>query len=318
MGEYQEFVLIKNRILIVAGPTASGKSGLALDLALRYNGVVINADSMQVYKDTPIIAACPSAADKAKVPHKLYEIYDAEINGTVVDWLEKAAEEIRSAWSAGRLPIVVGGTGLYLDNLINGTTPIPEANEEVRGRVRRLLAEKGVQFVHAKLAEVDAASAERLSPNDTTRVSRAYEVYVQTSIPISEWHKKPMLKKLPEAEFTVIRISPSAAELDERCYRRFEVMIDAGAVKEVRRLSERNLPLNLPAMKALGVPELLKFIKGESSLEEAAAEGKLHTRQYAKRQRTWFNNKLKADIVLEHCYEGNIEEIASLLKFAKF
>lgn len=299
----------KNRVIIVAGPTASGKSGLALDIALQYNGVVINADSMQVYQDTPIISACPSAEDKAKVPHLLYEIYDASVNGTVVDWLNMAMEAICKTWAEGKLPVVVGGTGLYIDNLINGTTPIPEFDAEVRTKVRALVEEIGVPALHQKLSEVDAVSAARLSPNDTTRVSRAYEVYQQTGIPLSVWHQKPMIKKLPEAEFVVVCILPKAEELDERCYQRFDMMIENGAVEEVRQLAAKNLPSNLPAMKALGVPELLAFVRGECSLEQAIENGKLHTRQYAKRQRTWFNNKLKADVTLQHCYSGEFYKI---------
>lgn len=190
-----------HQVIIVAGPTASGKSALALDLAIALGGVVINADSMQVYKDTPLIAACPSAEEKALVPHKLYEIYGSEVNGTVVEWLDRAVAEIRDVWANGKIPVVVGGTGLYLDNLINGTTPVPEVKPEIRTKVRKLISEIGVNVLHQKLSEVDIASAEKLSTNDTTRVSRAYEVFLQTGIPLSEWHKKPMIKKLPEANF---------------------------------------------------------------------------------------------------------------------
>lgn len=305
--------MTNNQVIIVAGPTASGKSGLALDIALQYNGVVINADSMQVYQDTPIISACPSAEDKAKVPHLLYEIYDAAVNGTVVDWLDKAVMGIHQTWAEGKLPVVVGGTGLYIDNLINGTTPIPEFDAEVRTKVRALVEEIGVPALHQKLSEVDEITAARLSANDSTRVIRAYEVYQQTGIPLSVWYQKPMIKKLPEAEFVVICISPKAEELDERCYQRFETMVKNGAVEEVRQLVAKNLPSNLPAMKALGVPELLAFVRGECSLEKAIENGKLHTRQYAKRQRTWFNNKLKADVTLPHCYIGGFDEIQNQL-----
>lgn len=295
---------MNKNVVIVAGPTASGKSSLAIDVALNCNGVVVNADSMQIYKDTPILAACPSVEDKAKVEHRLYEIYDAKVNGTVVDWLNLAEAEIRKIWAEDKLPVVVGGTGLYLDNLINGTTPIPEADENIRKKVRNLCSEIGVNELHKKLAEVDPKSAQRLSPNDTTRVTRAYEVYLQTGMPLSVWHEKPMIKKLPDARFLVVKICPEAKELDERCYLRFDNMLQQGALAEVVKLAEKNLPENLPAMKALGVPELMKFVRGECSLEEAVNLGKLHTRQYAKRQRTWFAHKLNADICLQECYKG--------------
>lgn len=200
--------VLKHPVVVIAGPTASGKSGLALDLAEALNGVVINADSMQIYQDTPIISAVPSAADKARVPHRLYEIFPADVNGSVVDWLNLAAAEIRSAWLAQKLPVVAGGTGLYLDNLINGTTPIPETSAAVRQEAAALLREYGVQALHEKLREYDPATAERLSPNDTTRVRRAFEVWRDTGVPLSVWHRKPMVKKLPEASFVVIKSFP--------------------------------------------------------------------------------------------------------------
>lgn len=267
----------EHKIIVIAGPTASGKSGLALDLALALNGEVINADSMQVYKNMPVITACPSAEDKAKVLHHLYEIYEPSVNGTVVDWLNRAEVKIREVWEKGRLPIVVGGTGLYLDNLINGTTPIPECAAEVRSEVRRLAAEKGIGAVYEVLAKVDIAAAERLNPNDTSRVTRAYEVWKQTGITITEWHRRPMVKKLSEAVFNIIKLCPPAEELDSRCYLRFDRMMSAGALEEVRRLTELKLPGNLPAMKALGVPELAAYLNGQCSLEAAVAAGKLHT-----------------------------------------
>lgn len=305
---------VKNSVVIIAGPTASGKSNLAMDLALALDGVVINADSMQIYKDIPIIAACPTDEDKAKISHKLYEIYDASINGTVVDWLNMAVEEIKNAWKNNKIPVVVGGTGLYLDNLINGTTPIPEVDEKIRKKVRQMVSEIGVVALHEKLSEIDTPTAQRLSVNDTTRVTRAYEVYLQTGIPLSEWYKKPMIKKIPEAKFVVVKICPPVSELDERCYLRFDKMIDAGAVEEVRKLAKRKLAEDLPAMKALGVPELLRFINGEDTFDEAVTAGKLHTRQYAKRQRTWFKGKLKGDVHLDACYTGQKKIINDVKK----
>lgn len=295
-------------VVIVAGPTASGKSGLALDLAQALNGVVINGDSMQIYQDTPIISAVPSLKDKAKAVHCLYEIFPAEVHSSVVDWLDLAVEEIRNCWKKGKLPIVVGGTGLYLDNLINGTTPIPETSEMVRRDTVLLLNQEGTPGLHEKLQEFDAETASRLSPNDTTRVRRAYEVWKETGITLSEWHRKPMLRKLPEAEFIVLKIIPEKEELNQRCAQRWEQMIGNGALQEVAALAERHLDENLPAMKALGIPELLACVRGECSVEEASQQAKLHTRQYAKRQLTWFRNKLTADIELNSCYSGGESE----------
>jgi len=300
-------------VAVIAGPTASGKSGLALDLAEAFNGVVINADSMQVYQDMPILSAVPSMSDKLRVPHKLYEIYSAKVRGSVVDWLEMAAKEIRKAWRVGQLPVVVGGTGLYIDNLINGTTPVPETSEQTRRTVEKMLQECGVQELHGRLSVYDPETASRLSPNDTTRVRRAYEVWLETGVPLSVWHKKPMIKKLPEARFTVIKIIPPRQELDERCSRRWDRMVAAGALKEAAGLKARKLDGSLPAMKAIGVQELSAYLDGKCSLEEASALAKLHTRQYAKRQMTWFRHKLAADIVLDACYQGEKAEKENII-----
>lgn len=305
----------KNKIVVVAGPTASGKSALAIDISLAVNGIVINADSMQVYKDMPIISAVPSAEDKAKVEHRLYEIYDPSYHGNVVDWLKKAVAEIKDIWKKGKTPVVVGGTGFYLENLIKGTTPIPETPEKIRKNVERLFEKKGKEFVFQKLQEVDCQTAQKLSSNDVSRIKRAYEVYLHTNTPISEWHKKPLVKYLPDVKFFVVKICPSVEELDELCYARFDKMMNEGALDEVQRLYERGLDLNLPAMKALGVPELVGYLTGHLSLRLASQNAKLHTRQYAKRQRTWFKNRLKADFEIKECYKGHMsEELSDMLK----
>ena len=286
----------KNSVVVVAGPTASGKSALALDLAQRLGGEIVNADSMQVYAGLSIISAAPGAEERWQIPHHLYEIYPPAQNGTVVDWLRLAAGAIRDVWRRGRLPIAVGGTGMYIDNLINGTTPIPEPDPEIRREVAAMAD------VWNWLCEHDAAAAAMLNPADSTRVRRAAEIFLQTGKSVAEWYREPMVKHLPEAEFRVIKIIPPAAELDQRCYLRFDRMMAAGALEEVRWLAAQNLPPNLPAMKMLGVPELLGFLRGENSLEEAVALAKLHTRQYAKRQRTWFRNKLPAELEMTGCF----------------
>ena len=287
----------KNTVVVIAGPTASGKSGLALDLALRYNGEIVNADSMQVYAGTPIISAAPSEAEKKLVPHHLYEIYPPQKNGTVVDWLKLAVERIREIWQRGNLPIVVGGTGMYIDNLINGTTPSPEPTPEVRKQISEM------KNVYAWLLENDKEAAAMLNANDTTRVKRAAEIFLQTGQSIADWYQKPMVKHLSEASFKVIKIIPPTKELDERCYLRFDKMMDTGALDEVIKLDALHLPANLPAMKMLGVPELLAYLHEEISLEQAVSLAKLHTRQYAKRQRTWFRNKLEAEWEISSCFE---------------
>ena len=291
----------------------SAKSQLAIDLALALNGVILNADSMQIYQGTPILSAVPNIQDKQKVEHRLYELFPNNFNSSVIDWLNKIVPEIRSVWQENKVPIVVGGTGLYLDNLINGTTPIPETSKNAHQETMNLLSEIGVQKLHEKLKEVDAATADRLSENDTTRVRRAYEVWLDTKIPLSVWHKKAMIKKIPEAHFYVIKIVPDKKELDERCYLRFDKMLDQGALEEVKQLAPADLDRKLPAMKALGVPELLAYVDNKISLDEAVNLAKLHTRQYAKRQLTWFRHKLKANFEITKCYQTDKNLIKNII-----
>ena len=304
---------MRDLVIVIAGPTASGKSQLAIDLALAFDGAVVNADSMQVYKNTPIISACPSAEDKKIVPHLLYEMWDASFNGSVVDWMNEVVPCIQKLWQNNKVPVVVGGTGMYLDNLINGVTPIPETKEDVKRKVAQMLAKDGVQKCHEILALVDAKTAERLSPNDTTRVRRALEVFYDTGKPLSYWHSLPMKKLLPNAVFYVISILPDKAELDERCFLRFDKMVAQGAAKEAKKLERLQLSSKLPAMRALGVPELLSYVRGEVSLSESIESAKLHTRQYAKRQRTWFKNKLNANFVVPCCYASQKEILENII-----
>ncbi len=305
----------ENRVIIIAGPTASGKSNMAIDIALALNGVVINADSMQIYKDMPIITAAPTKEDKAKVTHKLFEIFDPSFRGNVVDWLSLATQEIRAAWDQGKTPVVVGGTGLYIENLINGTTPIPETPDDIRQSVQNLIDEGKAAFIYEELQKIDPKTAQRLNRNDISRIKRAYEVYLHTKKPLSLWHKMPLINLLPQAKYFVIKICPDIAELDRRAFMRFDKMIEMGASEEVKRLYKRKLSLSLPAMKALGVPELVAYFKGETTFYEAVQNAKLHTKQYAKRQRTWFKNRLQADYIYTKCYQGDFEkEVLALLR----
>jgi len=305
----------KNRVIIIAGPTASGKSRLAIDIALAVDGVVINADSMQVYKDMPIISAAPTAEDKAKVEHRLYEIFDPSFRGNVVDWLKLAVQEIRNAWKEGKVPVVVGGTGFYLENLIKGSTPIPATPDEIRNKVQKMMDDEGIEFVYEKLKEVDPKSAQKVNKNDASRIKRAYEVFLHTGKMMSLWQREPLIQNLPEAQFFVIKICPSVEEIDRLAYERFDKMVDKGVIDEVQKLYKRKLSLNLPAMKALGVPELMTYFKKKKNIYLAVQDAKLHTRQYAKRQRTWFKNRLQADFVLPKCYKGHFpQEVLELLK----
>ncbi len=291
-----------SKIIVIAGPTASGKSGLALTLAEETNGIVINADSMQVYKDIPILAATPTTADISRAPHKLYGIYDAVYRGNVVEWLNLCQTEINLAKENNKTPIIVGGTGMYIEALTKGVTPIPETPEDIRQQVTTILATEGLSNLHKKLAEIDPETAARLSENDTTRIRRAWEIWLHTGKNLSYWHSVPLISKFAPKDFVTIYINPPREALDMRGRIRFDIMMKNGALDEAQTLIKRNLPDSLPAMKALGVQELKAYFNGECLLNEAIENAKLHTRQYAKRQTTWFNNRFDADFRFKACY----------------
>ena len=298
-------------VLIIAGPTASGKSRLAIDAAQTLNGVILNCDAMQIYKDIPIIAATPNAEEKASAEHRLFELYDVKKRGNVVEWLDLCVAEIRALWHEQKLPIVVGGTGMYIDALINGVTPIPEVPQDMRRKIARM----SLSEMYAFLQKNDSLIAEKLHPNDKTRLSRAVEVISYTGIKLSEWYRKPMLKKLSEAEFKVVKILPEIDEIEQRCRKRLNEMVTNGVLEEIATLLKRNIDESLPAMKALGVPELSMAVKGKMPLNTALELAKLHTRQYAKRQRTWLKNKLTADIEFTEPYIGQPDWIAKIEQF---
>lgn len=297
----------KNPVLIIAGPTASGKSALAIAVARAFGGVILNCDSMQIYKDIPIIAATPSAEEKQQAEHRLFELYDVEKRGNVVEWLDLCAAEIKKLWAQNRLPVVVGGTGMYIDALLHGITPIPEVKPEVRQNLRERLQNDGLTRLYIELKAKDAEIAAKLSPNDKTRIVRALEIIETTGKKVSEWYKVPLIQRLPEANFTVVKIVPEIDVIEQRCRARLDIMVEAGALDEIAGLIKRGVDATLPAMKALGVPELSLAVKGEILLSDALELAKLHTRQYAKRQRTWLRNKLQADIVFDEVYSGQPE-----------
>ena len=278
-------------VLVIGGPTASGKSGLALAAALKYNGVVINADAMQVYQNIPIITAVPTVEDRQKVQHVLYEIYPPSEKGNVADWLTKATASVRQAWNDKKLPIVVGGTGFYIESLIKGCSPIPDTKEEIKLQVAETMQKKGLAATYEYLSEIDSFGAEMVKSNDTTRIRRALEIKLDTGKSIAEWFKQPLIKLLPEADFQMIKLLPELKTLEEKCSQRFDLMMEHGALKEVENLLNLKLDKNLPAMKAIGVPELSDYLDGKTNLNEAITLAKLHTRQYAKRQLTWFRNR---------------------------
>jgi tRNA dimethylallyltransferase len=278
--------------VLIAGPTASGKSALALRLAERHGGTVINADSMQVYRDLRIITARPSPEDEARAPHRLYGHIDAAENYSVGRWCQDVRAALDEVRAAGRLPILTGGTGLYFKALTQGLSAVPPTPPEIRARVRARCEAEGVAALHAELARRDPEMAARLMPGDRMRVARALEVLEATGRSLSAWHRDGMPGILdPDAALKIFLVV-DRAELHRRIDARFDAMLAEGALEEVRALAARGLDPMLPAMKAHGVPWLRRHLAGEIGLEEAAEGGKHDTRRYTKRQVTWFRHQM--------------------------
>ena len=279
-------------IILVAGPTASGKSALALTLAEQLGGTIVNADSMQIYCDLRIITARPTPDEERRMPHRLYGHIDAAENYSVGRWCTEAATELETVKGESRTAIIVGGTGLYFNALSRGLAAVPPIPTEIRDDVRARLTHEGVAALHADLATRDPAAAARLMPGDRARISRALEVVLATGRSILDWHgeNKPATIDLDEA--AKVFLMPDRDELARRIDARFDAMMTAGALDEVRALAARKLNPTLPAMKAHGVPWLIRHLAGEIALEEAIEHAKLETRQYTKRQATWFRNQL--------------------------
>jgi tRNA dimethylallyltransferase len=285
-----------NTAVLIAGPTASGKSALALGLAraqARFNGgVIINTDSMQMYRDLRTITARPTPAEEALVPHRLYGQVDAAVNFSAGAWVADAALALKEARARNLMPIFTGGSGLYFKALTRGLSAVPPIAPEVRESVRARLERDGVEALHAQLSARDPASAERLKPRDRIRIARALEVMEATGRSLTDWHRDALPPLLPSGNVTALFLAPERDELYARIDARFGAMLGAGALDEVAALASRKLDPLLPAMKAHGVPALIRHLAGEISLEQAAVIGRADTRHYAKRQFTWFRHQL--------------------------
>lgn len=279
---------MRQTALIVAGPTASGKSALALDIASRLRGAIINADSIQVYRELHILTARPSAAEEALVPHALYGVRPATEPGSAAWWRSAALSAMNDAWAEGKVPIVCGGTGLYLWSLVNGLSPVPEVTTRAREEARTLLKQLGPAGLHTRLATLDPATAARLRPTDSQRVARAWEVWRSSGTGLAAWQQ---LAGQPSPwRFRAVLLDPPRNILPAAIAARFASMLAAGALDEVRALLALKLDPALPVMRAHGLAALGAHLRGEITLEEAAARACLATSQYAKRQVTWFRH----------------------------
>lgn len=276
---------------LIGGPTASGKSALALALARRSDGVIVNADSAQVYRDLRILSARPSAEEEAAAPHRLYGYRDGAEPCSAADWAEDARAQIRSIHASGRLPILVGGTGLYLRTLIDGIAPVPPVQPEIRDAVRAL----GPEQAFEALAIEDPGAARRLGPTDSARLARALEVVRSSGRPLSEWHRSKVGGIGGSIALRPLILLPPRDWLTGRCDRRFEAMLGPEGLEEARRLLARDLDPALPVMRAIGVPQIAALLRGETNRAQALDSGRIATRQYAKRQYTWFGRQPPAD-----------------------
>ncbi|MEY3730559.1 MAG: tRNA ((37)-N6)-dimethylallyltransferase MiaA [Pseudomonadota bacterium] len=275
--------------LFVVGPTASGKSALALEIAERLGGTIINADSMQLYRELSIITARPSAADEARAPHLLYGVRPAAEAASVAWWRDAALAAMDQARAAGRLPIICGGTGMYCAALTQGLAAIPPIPAPAREEARRLLAEEGPAALHARLAAEDPASAARLRPSDSQRIARAFEVWRGTGRGIAAWQAEASAAPAP-CRFAAILLDPPREKLRDAIAKRWAGMMAEGAAEEVQALLAQGLDPALPAMRALGVPEIAGLLARRMTAEEASARAILATGQYTKRQATWFRH----------------------------
>lgn len=305
-------------VVVIAGPTASGKSQLALALAealADQGGVrIINADSMQVYRELRIITARPTIEEKSQVPHALYGFVPAAEAYSVGRYVTDALHAIAEARRQGLLPIVVGGTGLYFKALLEGLSPIPAIVPDVRERWRRRAEEEGAQALHEILRGVDPAAAARLMPTDKQRLVRALEVAESTGRPLSDWQKQPGQPVLDEAETVRLLVVADRERLMQRIDARFDAMLAAGVLDEVRDFARLGLSEELPSVRAHGVRPLLAHLRGELSLEAAAEGSKAETRQYAKRQATWHRRNMMSWMHIEtQRMESYCDEIFAII-----
>ncbi len=299
-------------VVVVAGPTASGKSSLAVEIAERFAGAVVNADSMQVYRGLEVLTAAPEKSLRMRAPHLLYSWRDPADPCSAGVWRDCAVEEIRRLHGDGMLPVVTGGTGLYLRALTAGLARMPAIPASVRDSIRRRMEAEGSNRLHAELHERDPRSAGMLEPGDRQRICRALELLEATGRGLHAWQTEGDASVDDGFRFFRILLMPPREALYRAVETRFQSMAESGAMAEIERLAARGLDPALPAMKALGVPDLIRFVDGEIDREAAVAAAVQATRRYVKRQITWFRHQFVSDVLIDTQFsEINIEDIFS-------
>jgi len=294
-------------IIVIGGPSTSGKSNLAAALSYEFNGVVINADSMQVYRGLEITSGAPTFKLRSSCPHFLYGVLDPKDSCSAGMWRDLAVEQINKAHRNDCIPVVVGGTGLYLRSLINGINKIPPVLRSVRKNIRDRIKNEGPEGLHSELAAYDPESASRIASSDKQRIARALEIYFSTGKKLSDWLTSIQTVEQKYIFFT-ITILPERQLLYRYCDQRFLTMVENGIIEEVASLIARRLSYCLPAMKALGVKQISAYLQGDIPLDEAISLSQLATRQYVKRQFTWFRNQIVTDMIIKEKYSEKIRE----------
>jgi tRNA dimethylallyltransferase len=302
----------KKPVALIAGPTASGKTALALWLAQRTAATIINADSAQVYAHLPLLSAQPTPAELASAPHRLFGYLSGDESCSAAQWATDAKCEIELAHAQNRLPVLVGGTGLYIRTLLDGIAPIPEIDADLRAAVRQMATANA----YSALQHDDPGIAVRLSPNDDSRIKRALEVIRATGRSILHWRASKTGGIASDVDLHPVILLPPREWLHMRCETRFLVMMRSGAVDEVKALLAANLPADAPVMRAIGVPEISSMLDGSISTDEAILRGQAATRQYAKRQYTWFRNQSPPDWL---CWndELNVAEFDKIVRLLR-
>ncbi|MGX6959723.1 MAG: tRNA (adenosine(37)-N6)-dimethylallyltransferase MiaA [Rickettsia endosymbiont of Pentastiridius leporinus] len=303
----------KKEIVILCGPTASGKSYLGHELAKIKNGEIVNIDSMQVYKEIPIITASPSEIYKTEIPYHLYNFLSITEDFSVIKYLKLAAEKINEITTRGKLPILIGGTGLYINSLVFGYNDIPGISLELRNQTRELHSKIGNIELHSRLAKLDPLATSKIKPGDTQRLIRAYEVFTQTGKSIFSFQTTQKELILPEYTFKIIFLNPERKFLHKICKERLQKIFKEGAIEEIALLKQQFNPENYLNLKAVGVKEILDYLEGKASLDEAFEAALIRTRRYAKRQVTWFKHQIGGKITLEYSNEKEFLQIARKL-----
>lgn len=302
--------MTKKEIIILCGPTASGKSYLGHELAKACNGEIINIDSMQVYKEIPIITASPPKSYIAEVTYHLYNFLSITEDFSVIKYLKLATEKIKEITARGKLPILIGGTGLYINSLVFGYNNIPDITEDLRKEVRELHSKIGNIELHNRLALLDPLAASKINQNDTQRLIRAYEVFMQTGKSIFSFQTLPKEQILSDFNFKIIFLNPERKFLYKTCDERLDKIFKEGAIDEIALIKKQFTPKDYANLKAVGIKEILAYLDGNLTLDEALNAAQIRTRHYAKRQVTWFKNQIQDKTTLEY---SNQEEFVQIL-----